>query len=458
MTDKQHINKLLQDFEILTKENLKLQLRIAELESKLSKYENPKNSVNSSIAPSQDPFRKTKSLRKPSKKSQGGQKGHKGSKLKMIETPDAIVVHDVSQCVCCGNGLENGFERYDSRQVFDIPPIDIEVTEHRRIHKTCGVCGKHNRGEFPNELKQEAQYGDRLKSLCVYLQNYQMLPFARCSEFIADLTGHYISTGSLSNFQKQCFNNLHDYEIDIKQQLLQSTVLHADETGVRLKGKNSWMHVISTKTISFFAHHLNRGKQAMNDIGLLEHYKGTLIHDRFSSYFSYQCDHSLCNAHILRDLVYVEEAFEAPWAKQVRTLLIKAKNDKQKIPNLKDSYYSKIFNQYVDLIKPVIKNYDKKFKKTDEQRLAFSLEKNKDLFLKFIKQPDIPFDNNQAERDLRMIKVKQKVSGCFRSTKHAQYFARIRGYISTIKKNKKNVLENIQKAFEKNPFSPVMGE
>ncbi len=140
------------------------------------------------------------------------------------------------------------------------------------------------------------------------------------------------------------------------------------------------MHVISTKTISFFAHHLNRGKQAMNDIGLLEHYKGTLIHDRFSSYFSYQCDHSLCNAHILRDLVYEEEAFEAPWAKQVRTLLIKAKNDKQKIPNLKDSYYSKIFNQYVDLIKPVIKNYDKKFKKTDEQRLAFFPRKTQRSF------------------------------------------------------------------------------
>lgn len=190
----------------------------------------------------------------------------------------------------------------------------------------------------------------------------------------------------------------------------------------------------------------------MNDIGLLEHYKGTLVHDRFSSYFSYSCDHSLCNAHILRDLIYVEQTFDSSWAKEIRKLLIKAKKDKEQHPNLKATYYSKIFDKYVNLIRPVIQNYDKKFKKTDEQRLAFGLEKHKYLFLKFIKQPNVPFDNNQAERDLRMIKVKQKVSGCFRSETHAQYFARIRGYITTLKKNKQKVLENIQLAFSKNPF------
>jgi transposase len=292
--------------------------------------------------------------------------------------------------------------------------------------------------KFQKELTQEAQYGVGLKSLCVYLQNYQMLPFARCSEFISDLTGHTISSGSLSNFQKQCFDDLEVYNQNIREQLLQSPILHADETGVRLNGKNSWMHVISNKTISYFAHHLKRGKQAMTDIGLLDLYKGTLVHDRFSSYFSYACQHSLCNAHILRDLVYLEETFDSAWAKELRKLLIKAENDKEQNPNLKASYYSKIFDKYVNLIRPVIQNYNKKFKKKDEQRLAFGLEKHKYLFLKFIKQPNVPFDNNQAERDLRIIKVKQKVSGCFRSETHAQYFARIRGYITTLKKiNKK---------------------
>ncbi len=304
-------------------------------------------------------------------------------------------------------------------------------------------------------LVQEARYGNNLRSLCVYLQNYQMLPFARCSEFISDLTGHHISRGSLSDFQKQCFGSLEDYQQKVKKLLLQSPILHADETGVRLNGKNSWMHVISNKSISFFAHHLNRGKQAMNDIGILERYNGTLVHDRFSSYFSYSCDHSLCNAHILRDLVFVEESFNADRAKQIRKLICKAKLDKEKKPDLKKSYYSKIYQKYVNIIRPVIKNYDRKFKKTDEQRLAFALEKHKCLFLKFIKQPHVPFDNNQAEIDLRTIKVKQKVSGCFRSQTHAQYFASIRGYISTIKKNNEKVLYNIQQAFLKKHYMPI---
>ncbi len=459
LSDKQLLIELKQEYALFKKET---QTTIANLEKKnafleecLSKYKNPKNSTNSSIAPSQDTFRKTKSLRKKSKRPQGGQKGHKGSKLKMIKKYDAFINHDVCNCNGCGESLSEACQGYDVRQVFDIPPISIKVTEHRRLHKTCANCGVQNSGEFPKGLVQEAQYGNNLKSLCVYLQNYQMLPFARCKELISDLTGHHISRGSLSNFQKQCFDSLQGYEQIIKQQLLKSPILHGDETGVRLNGKNSWMHVLSNENISFFAHHLKRGKQAMNDIGLLEHYNGNLVHDRFSSYFSYSCQHSLCNAHILRDLIYVEEAFNATWAKQIKKLLIKAKNDKEKNPNLKSSYYSRIFEQYVNIIRPVIKAYDKKLKKTDEQRLAFALEKHKYLFLKFIKQMDVPFDNNQAERDLRMIKVKQKVSGCFRSQTHAQYFATIRGYISTIKKNKGKVLENIQQAFLGNPFIPI---
>ena len=379
MTDRQLLLQLREEFELFKKETsaiiAALQKENAILKERLAKYENPKNSGNSSIAPSQDRSRKTKSLRGRSGKSQGGQKGHKGSKLKKACAPDAIIVHDIVRCDRCGGGLPKDAHGHDARQVFDIPPIRIQVTEHRRLHKTCTSCGKQNMGEFPKGLVQEAQYGDSLKSLCVYLQNYQMLPFARCSELIADLTGHRFSRGSLSNFQKQCFAGLQDYERGIKQRLLQSPILHADETGVRLNGKNTWVHVVSNRAISFFAHHLNRGKKAMDDIGLLERYNGTLVHDRFSSYFSYSCHHSLCNAHILRDLLYVEETFDAPWAKRIRTLLIRAKKAKEKDPNLKASYYSKIFKRYVNTIRPVIKGYDKKFKKNDEQRLAFALEK-----------------------------------------------------------------------------------
>jgi transposase len=458
LDDGQLLAQVLEEVKLLRQENERLKLRITELESRLEKYENPKNSGNSGVPPSQDPFRKTKSLRGKSGRRPGGQKGRKGKRLEMTDAPDKVALHDIARCACCGNDLPKEAVGYDARQVFDLPPIAIEVTEHRRLHKTCGTCGKLNKGAFPEGIGQEAQYGPRLKSLCVYLQNYHMLPYARCGELIADLTGHPIATGSLSNFQGLCFADLEGYEHAIRERLLRSPVLHADETGIRLNGKNSWMHVISNGSASLFAHHPKRGKLAMDDMGLLGLYKGTLVHDRFSSYFSYNCGHSLCNAHILRDLVYVEEAFGAGWAGGIRKLLVRAKKDREKDPDLKASYYSKVFKKYVGLIRPVIKKYDKKFKKTDEERLAFALEKHKYLFLKFIKQPHVPFDNNQAERDLRMIKVKQKVSGCFRSQEHAQYFARIRGYISTVKKNGENVLESIQLAFLKKPFIPEMGE
>ena len=429
------------ELEAVKLENKRLSKRVSELETTLSKHEHPKHSSNSSVAPSQDFYRKTRSMRGKSTRLPGGQKGHKGSKLNTVSNPDKIIEHQVDHCHYCGESLVEPPIGYDARQVFDLPEIKMEVTEHRVVKKVCSCCGKISRGSFPDGLSQQAQYGNRLKSLCIYLQNYQMLPYSRCAEFIEDLTGHKISCGSLSNFQSESFESLEDYHRQIKQLLLESSYLHADETGLRFNGNNSWMHVISNKLISFFAHHLKRGKQAMNDIGLLDIYKGTLIHDRFSSYFSYQCEHSLCNAHILRDLTYVEQRFDAKWAKQIKTLLIRAKRHKDKDPNIKSAYYSRIYKQYVNLIRPVIKSYDKKFKKTDEQRLAFALEKHKNLFLKFIKQPNLPFDNNQAERDLRMIKVKQKVSGCFRSQNHAQYFARIRGYISTVKKNKQPVLK-----------------
>ena len=427
------------------------------LRERLSRYENPKNSGNSGMPPSQDPFRKTKSLRGRSKRPPGGQKGHSGNKLSMVAHPDGAIVHDVAQCGGCGHRFSGEADGHDARQVFDIPPIKVEVTEHRRLHRTCPDCGQRNKGSFPEGLVQEAQYGDNLKSLCTYLQNYQMIPFARCRELIADLTGHSISTGSLSNFQKQCFDRLEGYERDIRELLLQSPVLHADETGLRLCGKNSWVHVVSNRAASFFAHHPNRGKRAMDDIGLLENYNGTLVHDRFASYFSYQCGHALCNAHILRDLAYVEEAFDAPWAKRLAALLVRAKRRKDDGGPLNRAYRTRVFNRFVSLIRPVIRAYDKNYKKTEQERLAFALEKHKALFMKFLEQPEVPFDNNQAERDLRMIKVKQKVSGCFRSTEHAQYFARIRGYISTLKKNGQPVMEQIKQAYLHNPYLPEIG-
>ena len=339
-----------------------------------------------------------------------------------------------------------------------MPEIKLLVTEHITVSKTCKSCGEVNKSKFPKGLVQEAQYGDRVKSFCVYLQNYQMLPFERCAELLEDLTGQGISQGSLANFQKVAHAKLSAYEDEITQLLLQSEVNHADETGVNLNGKNTWIHVLSNQNMTFFGHHIKRGKEAIDSFGIIPKYNGTLIHDRFSSYFAYNCKHSLCNAPILRELKYVEQAFEAKWSKKLTQLLTQAHRLKKKDGACTTQYYNKILEEYQQLIKPIIENYNTVYSKTDEERLAFGLEKHKELFLKFIKEKNIPFDNNLAERDLRMIKVKLKISGLFKSSKHAQYFARIRGYISTAKKNNENVLECLVLAFQNNPFIPLMGE
>jgi len=455
------LGRIIQEFAEFRKEmELKVSLLEQEnkaLKEKLKKYEHPKNSGNSSVPPSQDRFRKTSSSRTKSTKKIGGQLGHKGKKLKKVSNPDKVIFHDVKQCSCCGDQLPDSGEKV-SRQLFDLPQIKIQVTEHITVSKKCSNCGTSTSSKFPEGLVQEAQYGDRIKSLCVYLQNYQMLPFERCTELLEDLTGQVISQGSLANFQKGAYAKLSEYEEKIAELLLQSEINHADETGVNLNGKNTWMHVLSNKKMTFFGHHIKRGKEAIDSFGIIPKYNGTLIHDRFSSYFSYNCKHSLCNAHILRELKYVEQAFEASWSKKLTNLLVKSHSIKKKNGFCTPKYYEKILEEYQKLIKPIIEGYNKVYKKTDEEKLAFGLQKHKELFLKFSKEENIPFDNNLAERDLRMIKVKLKISGLFKSITHAQYFARIRGYISTVKKNNENVLDCLVLDFQEKPFLPSLGE
>jgi len=450
LTDKEIITNLLGIISDLRKE-------IKIIKENLSKYENPKNSKNSSVPPSQDAYRKTKSLRKKSNKKVGGQNGHKGSRLLKIDRPDKVILHDISVCECCQSQLPDVGE-IKSRQVFDIPEIKIEVTEHQTITKICGNCGIQNKTNFPKDLIQEAQYGNKIKAFIVYLQNYHMLPFKRCSELIKDLTGQNISEGSLANFQAKSYKNLESYETEVKKILLKSKVLHADETGVRLNGKLHWMHVISNPLISYFGHHQKRGKEAINDFNIIPIYNGNLVHDRFASYFNYDCKHSLCNAHILRELQYLWETKKLKWVRNLSNLLvgIHHKIKQGKIYSSKE--YQRTVCKFEQLIEPTIQKYNSIYTKTKEERLAFALEKHKHLFLKFIKEKDVPFDNNQAERDLRMIKVKLKISGCFREPNYANYFARIRGYITTLKKNKQKVLLNIQKSFDGNPFLPNLAE
>lgn len=460
MTDKEKISNLLEEFKSFRAETTKiisdLRKEVHVLKERLRKYENQKNSRNSSIPPSQDPNRKTKTLRKKSNKKVGGQLGHKGNKLSKIDTPDKIIFHDITECSCCNSKLpEDGIKK--SRQVFDLPKIKIEVTEHQIVTKICGNCGKKNKSNFPEYLVQEAQYGNNIKAFCVYAHSYQVIPYARSSEFIYDLTGHRISVGSIANFQAKCFEKLASFEIETKKALLQSAVLHADETGVRVDGKLGWFHVLSTDLLSFFGYHKKRGKEAINEFNIIPLFNGNLVHDRFSPYFSYACEHSLCNAHILRELQYLWESKKLKWARNISVLLagVHHKIKQGKIYIEKD--YQRILSAFEKLIAPTIENYNSIYTKTKEEKLAFALKKHKHLFLKFIKHKVVPFDNNQAERDLRMMKVKQKVSGCFRKSEYAEYFARIKSYISTLKKNEQEILLQILNAFQNKAYYPNSG-
>jgi hypothetical protein len=238
--------------------------RIAQLEKEVEQLKKPKkNSNNSSIPPSKDDnkAKKTQSQREKSKRQSGGQKGRKGRNLKSISTPSHIINHDIDWCTHCLEQLPIEVAQYDSRQVFDLPPIAIEVTEHRAAIKKCTHCGNKNSASFPEGVTQKTQYGDRIKAWTVYLQNYQMLPFSRCSELILDLSGHKVSQGSIANFQKNCYGKLEDYQQKIKDLLLSCPVIHGDETGVKVNGDNHWMHVASSKYLSIFGYHPKRGKK-----------------------------------------------------------------------------------------------------------------------------------------------------------------------------------------------------
>lgn len=455
---------------ILVQTNLRLTALVAELEDQIAKAR--KDSNTSSKPPSSDGLGKknakeVKNSRKrnPNRK-QGGQKGHKGSTLNLSANPDHIESHRLSHCRDCGGSLvdQEGGENFQRRQVFDIPAIKIAITEHRAYAQICTCCGLGQKSGFPSGISQPAQYGDHLKAFCVYLNTYQFIPYMRLRELIEDLTGWRISPGSIGNWISDCWKKLDKYEEQIIQCLLEALVLHADETGMRREGETHWIHVVSNELLTWYGIHPNRGRKAMEAFGILSQYIGTVVHDRFSSYFCYLFSHALCNAHILRELKYFYENKQIQWAKELSKLLTRA-NQRKKEDKLTQHFITRTLNSFqrivnceikrVRALPPLLRKGKRgRVPKTEEHRLLEAIETHQDSFLKFLVDPEVPFDNNQGERDLRMVKLKQKISGCFRSVEGGEHFCRIRGYLSTIRKNGLAALGQIEMAFQGNPFIP----
>jgi len=440
----------------------KLEARVKELEDQISK-----NSKNSSKPPSTDVFFKPpKSLRKKTNQKQGGQKGHKGDTLKMTAHPDKVIPHKVSCCERCSKKLSLQLaDRIERRQVYDIPPLTIKVTEYQSEVKICS-CGCINKA-FPDGVDHSVAYGSNIKSLMVYLQNYQLLPYERTKELVSDLFNHNISKGTLYNTGKSAYNKLEEFENRLKNLLTHSKVAGFDETGFRVNTKRFWLHSCSTAAHAYYEVHQKRGSEAMDDINILPAFKGVAVHDFWKSYYHYECKHSLCNAHLLRDLIFIKERFKQSWAEDLINLLLKMKAAKQRAIDQGKSFLSKTtLNKYqkqYDLIvqngfkknpfKPPKKKTRGRYKKTPARNLLERLENYASDILRFLFNFRVPFDNNFSERDIRMMKVKQKISGCFRSLNGANIFTRIRSFIVTARKQNVNVFDALKNLFMDNSIT-----
>lgn len=442
----------------------RLQGEVRSLKSQLAK-----NSSNSSKPPSSDGYQKPapKSLRKPSGKKSGGQPGHEGNTLARVENPDRIVIHSLNSCVCGTDLSKTPAQDYESRQVFDLPKPKLDVTEHRCEIKECPNCGKRSTASFPEEVTAPAQYGSSFRSLLVYLKDGQLLPLDRISQLCADLFGVGVNPATIESARRDCYDTLQPFEEELKEVLVHSNLLHADESGLRVKGKLCWLHVVSNRLFTFFGVHERRGRKAQDDFGILPRFAGILMHDFWKPYLTYVCVHVLCNAHHLRELIFLSEEFHQKWAGQMKNLLLKmlecVQNQPPDIAGLTTRRRAPWLKKYRKILKagygenpapPVRTGQRGQLKKTKTQNLLERMDQYWKSVLAFLSDFSIPFTNNQAEQDIRMIKCQQKISGGFRTMHGARMFARIRSYISTVRKHQLNVFSMIVQAVEGQPFMP----
>ena len=451
------INTLVVEVEQLKERNKTLEARLNQ------------DSHNSSLPPSSDKFKQHSSTKQgKSNRSSGGQKGHNGITLKRSAHPDITLIHSVDACGHCGDSLKDvaAVDR-ESRQVVDIPPMKVIVTDHVAETKICPHCKAITHAHFPDGVTKAVQYGRNLKGVAVYLMQHQLLPSLRTVEAIYDLFNIHVAEGTLFNWLNAMYETLDKPVEAIKKFLIEAEVLHADETGINCNTPQGfWLHIACTAEATYCFAHQSRGMEAVNAIGILPMVQGRIIHDFWPAYMNYGASHGFCNAHIVRELTLAFEEYKQSWAFTLKNLLFDAQNliQRRRLQGkvaLDERTIHQYEKRYDELVKKGLRKNPKQRSSPHKRgRVAQSKPRNlldrlhnyREYVLAFLYDFAVPFTNNQAERDFRMVKVKLKISGCFRSPAGALVYSRIHSYISTARKNGLTAFEAIINAFNGQPF------
>jgi transposase len=450
-----------------------LQERIKHLEGRLAL-----NSRNSSKPPSSDGLAKPapKSLRPSGHKPNGGQPGHSGHTLRQSAHVDDTVQHLApTHCSVCQQTLSHSTVA-ETRQVFELPELRVRTIAHQQMRAVCS-CGAVHLGQWPQGISAAAQYAASVKAMVVHLNQHHLVPLARTAQLMQDLYGVRLSQASVQSFAQEAAQALRRTVGAIGQAVQTSAVVHADETGIRIKGRLHWLHCAVTSTLSWLAPHAKRGTPAFEALGLLQGIQGVLVHDGWASYKGLDCTHSLCNAHHIRELVYIHEQegekIWDPWAQEMIDLLLQALREVDlaagPLPASRQAWFETRWSSLLargEALNPQAQRTGTsqdaglgrrgRIKQSKAANLLRRLSQQRQEVWRFMTDVDVPFTNNLAEQALRMAKVKQKISGCFRTEHGADTFFTIRSYLATMAKQKFNLFECLVSAFNRQPIQPCL--
>jgi transposase len=456
------VGELLQAIAILAK-------RVQELEDKLAK-----NSNNSSKPPSSDSMNKpkrTRSLRKSSGRKSGAQDGHPGHRLEMVEKADQVRRYPVEVCSQCQTSLEKtSVKRIEKRQEYELPSIRLIVIEHQAEVKRCPHCGRENQAEFPTGITQPTQYGPDFKALLVYLNQKQFIPLERVVEFCVEVIDQAVGAGTIVEACCQANQVVEPVNQRTKRYLIETDEpVHFDETSLRVEQSNHWVHSAGTERATNYHLDEKRGTIGIDRAGILPKRTGKCVHDDWAAYYTYQnAEHVSCNAHHLREFAFLQERYPQDWeGAMVEHLLSIKKTVAEAVARgqtcLTQEQLIAFETRYDELVQqglalnPVPQRPPRqrgKLKQPPPKNLLDRLRDHKAAVLTFMYDFKVPFDNNLAERDIRMVKLKQKISGCFRSEDGAKVFCSIRGYLSTARKNGVSAFEALKLAMRGSPYIP----